>query len=49
MDQARPRNKTKGTGPPRAPTPPNPYKKKFDPEYDYSEIGELDPVPDFDE
>jgi hypothetical protein len=49
MNQARPRNKSKVTGPPRAPTPPNPYKKKFEPEFDYAEVGELVPVPDFDD
>jgi hypothetical protein len=49
MNQSRPRNKSKGTGPPRAPTPPNPYKKKLDPEFEFTEVEELEPVPDFNE
>ncbi|XP_078171111.1 small ribosomal subunit protein bTHXc-like [Carex rostrata] len=48
---ARPRDKTKGTGPPRAPTPFNPYKKRYEQQLDASEFEKLEQVesiPDMD-
>lgn len=44
MDQARPRDKTKGTGPPRASTPFNPYKKRYEQQLDASEFENLEQV-----